>query len=272
MGTRTNFYKNPSISYKKDFSISSVLQNLKAYNIATGNAPVTDEEEQQNREIEHDRPKKVGQKRRSTGGSPRRTDIEEHGGPMSHQDYVDKRRKEVSSSQPYETLTANVLLQGSCSSVLNLVDYGSKHLIKTDDDICSMECKAELLQSLRLAEPINQNPNVPFIGVKCALPMPDLRDTWDYNRNCWSRKRSNLCTYECWKCQRPGHLAEDCLVTVCSQVAEGHKKNSIPKDLLGLYRRCHQMGKNLAAANCNSCCSSSSLATCLHCSAVLCDW
>ncbi|XP_048229865.1 uncharacterized protein LOC8265564 [Ricinus communis] len=322
MGTRTNFYKNPSISYKKDFSISSVLQNLKAYNIATGNAPVTDEEEQQNREIEHDRPKKVGQKRRSTGGSPRRTDIEEHGGPMSHQDYVDKRRKEVSSSQPYETLTANVLLQGSCSSVLNLVDYGSDEsgsesqeqdpensgltnevdqdqvksrseqrfplpgepvcvvcgnygeyiCNETDDDICSMECKAELLQSLRLAEPINQNPNVPFIGVKCALPMPDLRDTWDYNRNCWSRKRSNLCTYECWKCQRPGHLAEDCLVTVCSQVAEGHKKNSIPKDLLGLYRRCHQMGKNLAAANCNSCCSSSSLATCLHCSAVLCDY
>ncbi|BFG31421.1 hypothetical protein CerSpe_176950 [Prunus speciosa] len=36
MGTRTNFYKNPSIAYKKDLSLSSVLQNLKAYNIATG--------------------------------------------------------------------------------------------------------------------------------------------------------------------------------------------------------------------------------------------
>ncbi|CAL9029441.1 unnamed protein product, partial [Prunus brigantina] len=29
MGTRTNFYKNPSITYKKDLSLSSVLQNLK---------------------------------------------------------------------------------------------------------------------------------------------------------------------------------------------------------------------------------------------------
>lgn len=29
MGTRTNFYKNPSISYNKHFSLSSVLQNLR---------------------------------------------------------------------------------------------------------------------------------------------------------------------------------------------------------------------------------------------------
>ena len=50
MGTRTNFYKTPSLSYKKDLHLSSALQNLKAYNIATGNAPSTekeDEEEQQ---------------------------------------------------------------------------------------------------------------------------------------------------------------------------------------------------------------------------------
>ncbi|KAJ8616278.1 hypothetical protein MRB53_035650 [Persea americana] len=36
--TRTNFDKNPSFSYKKDFSLSSVLRNLRAYNAATGNA------------------------------------------------------------------------------------------------------------------------------------------------------------------------------------------------------------------------------------------
>ena len=35
MGTRTNFYKNPSITYKKDFSISSVLQNLRGIPIPT---------------------------------------------------------------------------------------------------------------------------------------------------------------------------------------------------------------------------------------------
>lgn len=29
MGSRTNFYKNPSISYKKDLNLSSALQNLR---------------------------------------------------------------------------------------------------------------------------------------------------------------------------------------------------------------------------------------------------
>ncbi|EEF33466.1 conserved hypothetical protein [Ricinus communis] len=263
MGTRTNFYKNPSISYKKDFSISSVLQNLKAYNIATGNAPVTDEEEQQNREIEHDRPKKVGQKRRSTGGSPRRTDIEEHGGPMSHQDY----------------------LQGSCSSVLNLVDYGTwnaKLNFCKVLDLLSQSTKIQTFPSLAS--------NVPYqcltsgtLGTIIATAGPErdlifvlMNAATEQNQMGFAiilkEREEEERVVGCWKCQRPGHLAEDCLVTVCSQVAEGHKKNSIPKDLLGLYRRCHQMGKNLAAANCNSCCSSSSLATCLHCSAVLCDW
>lgn len=29
MGTRSNLYKNPSLAYKKDFGLSSVLQNLR---------------------------------------------------------------------------------------------------------------------------------------------------------------------------------------------------------------------------------------------------
>ncbi|XP_050230040.1 uncharacterized protein LOC126679143 [Mercurialis annua] len=322
MGTRTNFYKNPSISYKKDISLTSVLQNLKAYNAVTGNAPVTDDEEQQKSDTYNHRTRKTGKKRQTVESPPRPHTIQEQSGPISHQDYIDKRRKEVSSSQPYETLTVDVL-GAAPSSVLNLVDYGSDEsdaesqeenpkdsglttevdngvksrdaqrfplpgepvcvvcgkygeyiCNKTDDDICSMECKAQLLQSLKLAESElnNQKPNVPSSRVNCALPIPELgEDTWDYNRNRWARKRSNLCTYECWKCERPGHLAEDCLVTTSDQVVDGWKKNSIPKDLLGLYRRCHQIGKNLSAAYCNVCRSSLSLATCINCSAILCD-
>nr|CAN67399.1 hypothetical protein VITISV_025965 [Vitis vinifera] len=35
--------------------------------------------------------------------------------------------------------------------------------------------------------------------------------------------------------------------------------------------RCHQIGKNLSTTKCNVCCSSSTLATCLDCSTVICD-
>ncbi|KAJ6705753.1 P-LOOP CONTAINING NUCLEOSIDE TRIPHOSPHATE HYDROLASES SUPERFAMILY PROTEIN ISOFORM 4 [Salix purpurea] len=312
MGTRTNFYKTPSLSYKKDLHLSSALQNLKAYNIATGNAPSTEEEEEDEEEQQtHGDSKFARPKRQRIQKNPQHIKhgyaIEHHDGPMSHLDYINKRRKEVSSSsQSHEKLTSEVLVQGNTISVLNLVNYGSDSseseekegpsgssqddtlhsglpkevdrvksrseqrypvpgepvcllcgkygeyiCNETDDDICSLECKVELLQSLKLAKgpASSQQLNVSSSGFRCDLPMPMLgEDTWDYNRHRWSKKRSNLCTYECWKCQRPGHLPEDCLVTTsnqmnlsklpCMKVAVGNRNSdSISKDLLGLYGR-----------------------------------
>ncbi|GMY30039.1 isoform 2 of probable atp-dependent rna helicase ddx59 [Fagus crenata] len=318
MGTRSNLYKNPSLAYKKDFGLSSVLQNLRAYNIATGNAPLNEQQQQQEQQPHRDENKPC-QKRRRHPKPPlnRNCEIEENDGPMSHQDYIAKRRKEVSSVQVYEELTSDVL--GTSSTGTNLVGYESDEnnssegeenrdpptsgsinefdrvksrseqrfpdpgepvcvvcgrygeyiCNETDDDICSMECKAEILKILKVDKgpSSDQTSDVSTSGVKGALPLPEFgEDTWDYNRHRWSKKRSSLCTYECWKCQRPGHLADDCLV------AEGqNKSSSISRDLLGLYRRCHQLGKNLSAANCNACRSSLTLATCLDCSHVLCD-
>ncbi|KAM3687024.1 hypothetical protein ACB098_10G046200 [Castanea mollissima] len=317
MGTRSNFYKNPSLAYKKDFSLSSVLQNLRAYNIATGNAPLT-EQPPPPPPPQRDEKKPCQKRRRNPKPPPdRKLEIEENDGPMSHQDYIAKRRKEVSSVRVYEELTADVLETSNSganivgyesdesnsseceekqdpptSGSINEFDrvksrseqrfpepgepvcvvcgrYGEYICNETDDDICSMECKAELLQNLKLdkGSSSDQISDVSTSGVKGALPLPEFgEDTWDYNRHRWSKKRSSLCTYECWKCQRPGHLAEDCLV------AEGqNKSSSISRDLLGLYRRCHQIGKNLSAANCNACRSSLTLATCLDCSNILCD-
>ncbi|KAJ7944750.1 DEAD-box ATP-dependent RNA helicase 41 [Quillaja saponaria] len=316
MGTRSNLYKNPSISYKKDFSLSSVLQNLRAYNIATGNAPPTDE-----RPLDE---KKTCQKRRRESRPPliHNHEIEEKDGPMSHQDYIEKRRKEVSSSHSYEELTEDVLLKtGNPNPTLNFSDesssseYEEKHSVpssdhinendgikskneqrfpvpgepvclicgrygeyicnETDDDVCSRECKTELLEILKLNEgpSSDQVLDITSSASKSNLNMPEFGDgTWDSNRHCWSKRRSNLCTYECWKCQRPGHLAEDCLVMTFDQGKIADKRsNFISRDLLGLYRRCHHIGKNLLAANCNLCRSSLTLATCLDCSTVLCD-
>ncbi|KAL5748491.1 hypothetical protein ACOSP7_025533 [Xanthoceras sorbifolium] len=322
MGTRSNLYKNPSISYKKDLSLSSVLENLKAYNIVTGNASTVDGQPP----TEERKPKARLKRRRVS--KPRQDwngETEDNDGPMSHQDYIDKRRKEQSSTQYYEELTADVL--GTSSLGINLVGYESDEsasskceekedpldsgnmsevdLIRsrseqrypvpgepvcvvcgrygeyicneTDDDICSLDCKTQLLKILKnTEEPSTSNNHIPHIsssGHVCTLPLPEFEEEfWDYNRNRWSRKRSNLCTYECWKCKRPGHLAEDCLTIASDQVALGQKKsNSISRDLVELYRRCHQIGKSLSTANCDACRSALSLATCLDCSAVLCD-
>lgn len=325
MGTRTNFYKNPSFTYNKDFSLNSVLQNLRAYNVATGNPPPTEEP------VAGD-DKTVPRKRRREKRPPsdRNNEIKEGDESMSHQDYILKRRKEVNSSQVYQELTADVL-ENSCPSIslvkydsdsssseceekldppnsgnLDEVDrvknrseqrfavpgepvcvicgkYGEYICDETDDDICSMDCKAELLENLKLSEGhvSNQRQDEYLIRPNSSQLIEFGGDTWDNNRLRWSKKRSSLCTYECWKCQRPGHLAEDCLVMTsnslcsvepCNQVAIGQKKStSISRDLQELYKRCHQIGRNLSAAKCNTCSRTSTLATCLGCSATFCD-
>ena len=94
MGTRTNFYKTPSLSYKKDLNLSSALQNLKAYNIATGNAPLTTEEEDEQQPRGDS--KIARPKRQRIQKNPQHNKhghaIEENDEPMSHLDYINKRR------------------------------------------------------------------------------------------------------------------------------------------------------------------------------------
>lgn len=322
MGTRTNFYKNPSITYKKDFSISSVLQNLRAYNAATGNAPSTGEGEQPPVDHHHHHDSK---RRRQCSPNPPPPQIEvDDAGPMSHLDYIHKTRKELCSSRAYEELSEDVLGTSSWNGRLSLVDYesdgstseceekqgpsdsgredepdqvksrskqrfpvpgepvcvvcgkfGEYICNETDDDICSMECKTKLLQTVKVIEERSRNRTADVSSSELKynhLPMPEIEDTWDFNRNCWSKKRSQLCTYECWKCQRPGHLAEDCLVMTCSEAAlDQNKTGAIPRDLLELYKRCHQIGRKSSSAKCNECRSSLTLATCLDCNTVFCD-
>ncbi|KAL6986030.1 hypothetical protein U1Q18_019397, partial [Sarracenia purpurea var. burkii] len=342
MGTRSNFYKNPSFTYNKDLNLNSALQNLRAYNVATGNAPPTEEPASGDDRILHRK------RHRENKPSPEQNnEIKENDGPMSHQDYIEKRRKEVNSSNIFLELTADVL-ENSRQSVhlveydsdrstsskykeklippnsslgldlcevnpnslnsgnLDVVDrvknrseqrfavpgepvcvvcgkYGEYICDETDDDICSMDCKAELLKNLKFSEGhlSNERQDEYLTGCNSSLVVEFGGDTWDHNRLRWSKKRSSLCTYECWKCQRPGHLAEDCLVITshqslgsgepCNQAAIDKKKPTIPRELLELYKRCHQISRNLSTATCNACSRSSTLATCLDCCITFCD-
>lgn len=107
MATRSNFYKNPSYAYNKDFNLNSALQNLQAYNVVTGNIPPpvesnSVEEKTVHRKLRRERKSKVHQHK----------EVEDNDVPLSHLDYIKKRRKEASSSQPYQELTAEVLVVG----------------------------------------------------------------------------------------------------------------------------------------------------------------
>ncbi|KAF5755270.1 putative RNA helicase transcription factor interactor and regulator CCHC(Zn) family [Helianthus annuus] len=336
MGTRTNFYKNPSFTYNKDFDLTSVLQNLKAYNAATGN-PTSPEEKQVSGDRKLFSQSHRRKRRRNSPALDSRSRVEETEGPMSHYDYIHKIRKEANSSQSFEQLTSDVLessttggrlvgydsdkssssqgeenrVSGSIQNVYeekkdpvndgnidttNLVKersqqrfpvpgepvcvvcgkYGEYICDETDDDICSMDCKTELLENLKLSQGPRSNQSIVEASCGPKVPLQVFEsggDTWDFNRHRWSTRRSSLSTYECVKCKKAGHLAEDCLVASGNQASSSSSNGSnvIPKDLLELYKRCHQIGKNSVAAKCNACHRVSTLATCLDCKISFCD-
>lgn len=350
MGTRTNFYKNPSFAYRKAYNLSSVLQNLQTYNIITGNAPPS----QESPSVADDPNPRPKRRRQARPASSKQQQVEFDDAPMSHEDYVQKIRKEACSVQRHEELTPDIL--GSSSSGVQLVAYESdseegptmsKELSgkpnlgdhglstlemssaqpafglmekidrvktrteqrfplpgepvcvicgrygeyicdETDDDICSKDCKTELLKRKCIDPPkcsnSGQASNISTYELnRSSETTESAEDTWDYDRNRWSRKRNCLSTYECWKCNKPGHLAEDCLVAKShGQGLKSHPANgqgavrqmrtlSISANLRELYRRCHQINKNMENAKCNLCCNSTALATCLDCSTIFCD-
>uniref|UniRef100_A0A803L6L5 CCHC-type domain-containing protein n=1 Tax=Chenopodium quinoa TaxID=63459 RepID=A0A803L6L5_CHEQI len=307
MSTRSNLYKNPSFSYKKAYSLSSIIQNLQTYNAITGNATPSNDSP-----APALNPKPRPKRRRRQSTNPCQGQIEVDDGPMSHQDYIHLRRQEAASSsfQGYQKLTPDVLIPNQILDHVEQADhtksrseqrfplpgepvcvicgrYGEYICDETDDDICSMDCKAVLLKQKHDGPAegvVNSEVILSTNEPQGSLVRSELEeDTWDFDLNRWSTKRSCLSTYECWKCNKPGHLAEDCLVSkpclqalnltrICSQGAVKPKRPVfISAKLRELYRRCHQINKTLVNAKCNACCNSISLATCLDCSTIICD-
>ncbi|CAI9095835.1 OLC1v1031858C1 [Oldenlandia corymbosa var. corymbosa] len=347
MANRTNFYKNPSHSYNKQLHLNSVLQNLQTYNIAIGNAPRADEPAVQHPDDEIRRHRK--RRRVWKPAAPQKNEVEENGGPMSHQEYIDKMREEFSSDRPYQELTEDVLGTSTSTLALQLVadydsdsdtdssgetqkkqdsnsnpvvpfelpmnkksppisdrikrrseqrlplpgeptcvvcgKYGEYICDETDDDICSIDCKDEVLKNIQSDEGDASCKNVAAsLCEESGLNVPDNSlDPCNLANNGWSNILPSFSTYKCLKCQRPGHFAEDCLVTTseCHSSSLGNTCSEVPyfpvkplrmsRNLLELYKRCHQIGKTFLTAKCSVCRGSTTLASCLKCSNAFCD-
>ncbi|CAH1412865.1 unnamed protein product [Lactuca virosa] len=296
--TRTNFYKNPSFTYNKDFDLNSVLQNLKAYNAATGNPTPPDDESASSKGkgpynltvasgggfhlpwLKDTKLKKCWRVRvrvrplvedwcwgdASSDFSEReetKDPLPESVGNINSGNDVIKERRLQRFPIPGEPVCV------VCGK------YGEYICDETDDDICNMDCKAELLDNLKNSRgPPTPSNQILVKGPKFQLQVSET-DTRDFNRHRWSTKISILSSYQCWKCKKAGHLAEDCLVIMESNpqsLSSAHQASSvIPKDLLELYKRCHKIGKKYTGAGCNAYNSLSSLGACLDCKITLCD-
>ncbi|RYR29349.1 hypothetical protein Ahy_B01g053743 isoform D [Arachis hypogaea] len=300
MGTRSNFYKNPSISYNKHFSLSSVLQNLQAYNTATGNAPPSDElpSISATSSVENTR----SLKRHRDPKPPKSQPDCDVPSSMSHRDYVQKRRDEVDSSRNCDRveLTEDVLLhcRGNPNSAVALVDYASDegspsdrqeahtppdttdqekefHGIKsrseqrfpvsgepiclicgrygeyicneTNDDVCSMECKKELLETLKLNEGSSHiqvrhfsssgimmitGIMIGIAGQKRDLAFQHMNDAIKLAETCWLQTVMCAVTHQIWLLALivvAGHLDEHIKTHPSHQKCYSHKLKRLVK-------------------------------------------
>jgi hypothetical protein len=97
--------------------------------------------------------------------------------------------------------------------------FGAYICDETEDDVCSLECKHELLQQqaeahAQAAAEAGTSFVAPVTPVG-ALQLPEMEiDKWDYKKHRWTYRHSSLSTFRCWKCKRPGHLPDDCVVTM----------------------------------------------------------
>ncbi|KAJ7519663.1 hypothetical protein O6H91_20G049400 [Diphasiastrum complanatum] len=361
MSTPTNFYKNAAYAYAKEFGLDSVLDNLHAYQVATGDrsTKVFEGCDKDNTGLESNGQDAVkGSKNINTHATDcKRSKFLQRDGIRSHKASVPGSRNssgehvfpfetqgvplqrqspkgKVTSLlgfEPYEkieesqsdtprilettiveqniqieegelepnpTKTSNGVVRWRSDqrfappgepTCVNCGRYGAYICDQTDDDVCSIECKEEVLQAeveerAQMAKAAESS----FISLttpKGALELPEMEPQhWDYEKLRWKNRHSSLTTYRCWKCRRPGHLPKDCTASIgipCPSPAnptqyQVHPENDPGKELMtaelrSLYRRCKQIESAASSAECHVCGCRSNLAMCLDCSSIYCD-
>ncbi|CAK9863057.1 unnamed protein product [Sphagnum jensenii] len=398
MATPTNFYKNSAYAYAREFDLSSVLDNLHAYRLATGAAAAPEVAGRDKEPGSFEAAQKVETTKRSTSrhqhDSRRRregkhyhpycqlttaarnsvdciTQLETHGqssrevampelesmGHWNQSKVSQGRATSVMGFDPYnmksdeevplkvgrvelqkpDTIGSSIFgfdpQQESSSDEDSKISTHTKHaddlcplpvessteevVVKrrsdqrfaapgeptcaicgrfgayicdeTEDDVCSLECKHELLQQqaeahAQAAAEAGTSFVAPVTPVG-ALQLPETEiDKWDYKKHRWTYRHSSLSTFRCWKCKRPGHLPDDCVVTMAIpapspanptlyQIPVEQKRREVcPRaELRALYKRCKQIGAVANSSTCGKCGTRFNLAFCLDCSKSFCD-
>lgn len=167
--------------------------------------------------------------------------------------------------------------------------YGAYICNETEEDVCSMECKEELLQEHVCELPQDgKKLSASFVSLippRGALQLPESKcDLWDYEKHRWTIRSSSLLTYKCWKCGRAGHLATDCLAAKSLPapmltnpthyqvpIEKNPDENVLNQELRSLYKKCKKIAGGSSSAECSICRSNSNLGMCVDCSSVFCD-
>ncbi|MCO5568395.1 hypothetical protein L7F22_022094 [Adiantum nelumboides] len=115
--------------------------------------------------------------------------------------------------------------------------FGAYICDMTEEDVCSIECKGELLKArtFMCAEEAKETKNsfVSWITPRGAIELPESRSqVWDHAKSRWKNRDSSLSTFKCWKCGKAGHLSLDCMSTRCLPAPNPTKPNcyEIPID------------------------------------------
>ncbi|KAF5198692.1 hypothetical protein FRX31_011723 [Thalictrum thalictroides] len=229
-----------------------------AYNVAAGNAPLNEEQDSHSND-EGKVHKRVSNRRRKAEEKHNERNLDDTDGTLTHQSYIEKRRKEIGSVHFNPELTPDIL-KTSNSSVRPLVQYESDESNSSKEheekhDAASSDHLDEASDIKRRSEQRFAVPGEP-VCVICGK----------YGEYICDVTGDDICSIDCktqlLKCQKTNSL----------EVSDGaHTFSGISTDLRALYKRCHQIGKSSSNSKCNTCRDSSSLAMCLDCSTIFCD-
>ena len=88
---------------------------------------------------------------------------------------------------------------------------------------------------------------------------------WSEEKAQWVYGSSMLSSYQCWKCNNVGHLAQDCTVSVGGRASrEATGRQNISQPLQSLYASCRVIASK-KGQRCAECGVHSNLACCLDC-------